>query len=72
MAAIKTAFEVKTITLLGSKRLEETETILVVGSGQRAANAVDKKFKGKLFKKFFKGLMINDSFIPFVAPSIFS
>ena len=72
MATVKTVYDIKIITLSGSKRNEETETITVTGSGQKAAVAVDKKFKGRLFKKFFKGFQINETFVPFVAPNIYS
>lgn len=72
MATVKTIYEVKTITIKNGKRDETTETLSVSGSGQKAANAVDAKFKGKLFKKFFKGFQIGKDFLPFTPPKIYN
>jgi hypothetical protein len=72
MAIVKTIYKIVIISVTGGKKNENVETVSVTGSGQKAANAVDKKFKGKIFKKFFQGFQINDSFIPFERPTIYS
>ena len=77
MIPVKTVYEIVIITIVGGVRKEEKETIAVTGFGQKAAYAVDKKYKGKpfegrVFKKFFKGFQINDSFIEVNWPTPFS
>lgn len=64
MDSIQSIYEVKTSPSLRSKdKTEKTETIAVKSVGQKAANAVDKKYKNSLFRKILKGFMINEVFI---------
>jgi len=77
MTTVKTVYEIVIITIVGGVRNENKERIAVAGFGQKAANAVDKKYKGgpfegRIFKKFFKGFQINDSFVPVEWPTPFS
>ena len=61
---IETVFEVK-------QDEKNSELLQVTGSGQKAAKAIDKKFKGKFVKKILKGFYINGDFFPFTPPKIY-
>lgn len=61
---IKTIFEVTTSTSYRTNRKETKETISVDLVGQDAANAVDKKYKGTIFRKVLKGFLIGTVFTP--------
>lgn len=66
MSQTKTIYNVTTIKL-GPKRkpVEEKESITVMGTGQKAAYAIDKKFRGQFIRKVLVGWLLGDeTFIP--------
>jgi hypothetical protein len=63
MSKIETIYEVKT--------KQQTQTLKVSDVSQNAAKAIDKKFKGQLFRKILKGFNIDGIFYPLELPNIY-
>jgi|HubBroStandDraft_2_1064218.scaffolds.fasta_scaffold748651_1 hypothetical protein len=61
---IETVFEVKHTD-------DNSQLLQVAGSGQKAAKAIDKKFKGKLDRKILRGFKIDGVFHAFTPPKIY-
>jgi hypothetical protein len=64
MSKIETIYEIH-------REGEENQLLKVSDVGQNAAKSIDKKFKGKQFRKTLKGFNIDGVFHPFRLPKIY-
>ncbi len=62
MNKIVTVYEV-TLNTPSSTSLTTSKRVEVIGAGQSAAIAVNKKFKDNILKKILLGFQINEQFI---------
>jgi hypothetical protein len=61
MSQTKTVYNVTKIKLGANRKpIEELESITVTGTGQKAAYAVDKKFRGQFIRKVLVGWILGD------------
>lgn len=64
MSTIQTVFDVKKHFHPSKHKEPEVTQVSTKATGQRAANAIDKKYGTKQVSKVLTGFLINDEFVP--------